>query len=103
MSKVDIILNVYGFLLLTGAYFGVKAGSKVSLYMGLGSGALVFIGLHLAKTNPTVGYELIAALSAILVIVFGIRLAKTKKMMPSGMLLLTSLIALFAAIKALKF
>ena len=91
---VKVILSLYGFFLLAGAYFGYKAGSTVSLVMGLISGILVLIGIYLTGTHPTFGYKMIFFVSIILSIVFLIRLFKTHSFMPAGMLLILSLIAL---------
>ena len=90
---IKIILGIYGALLLVGGFFGLKAGSKVSLIMGLASGVCVFLGLWLANTNPVAGYRLLTGITAILVLTFISRLLKTHAFMPAGMLLFLSLIA----------
>jgi len=82
-----LVLILYGCFLLSGAYFGLKAGSKVSLVMGILSGLAVLYGAYLTTSNAQNGYVLISAISSFLSVVFLIRLIKTKKMMPSGMLL----------------
>lgn len=87
MSIAKIILLVYGLLLLSGAYFGLKAGSKMSLYMGIITGLLVLSCLSLDFIKG------IVFISGLLCIVFLMRLLKTKKFMPSGMLLLMSIVA----------
>ena len=94
MPIAKIILSVYGVLLLSGAYFGMKAGSKISLIMGLVSGALVLLNVYYIGTSPACAYKGLTAISGILCVVFIIRLIKTQKFMPSGMLLLMSVIAL---------
>ena len=93
-----LIIAGYGIFLIIGAYFGFKAGSKISLIMGIVSGILVFVGIYLAGQNPSVGYGLLTVLTGSLTIMFVMRLIKTGKMMPSGMLLLISLIALAVSI-----
>ena len=55
MSIAQYILLGYGVLLLAGAYFGVKAGSKVSLIMGIISGTLVCFGRVLNNTKEVQG------------------------------------------------
>ena len=89
-----LILILYGCLLLSGAYFGSKAGSKVSLIMGILSGSAVLYGAYLTTINAHNGYLLISSISSFLSVIFLIRLIKTKKMMPAGMLLGTSVIVL---------
>ena len=87
---MQIILIVYGCLLLSGAYFGLKAGSKVSMIMGILSGLIVLFGTYLVVINAFKGYCLIASMSSFLCVIFLIRLIKTHKFMPAGMLLGTS-------------
>ena len=74
---------------------GMKAGSKVSLIMGSISGLLTLLALY--AVNPT-GYRWVAVISGILCVVFIIRLIKTQNFMPSGALLVLSLIALIISL-----
>ncbi len=100
---MNIFLGIYGVLLIGGGFMGYKkAGSKMSLIMGLISGALVFLGLYLTQTSPKNGYTLIAITSAFLTGVFIKRLIKTKAFMPSGMLIVLSLLALVVSMLMLK-
>ena len=105
---MNFILGIYGFLLLAGGFIGYKkAGSKMSLYMGIVSGLLIFVGAYLT-TNMSVepqrslrGFMLTAVVSGILVIVFIKRLLKTKKFMPLGMLIIVSvLVFIFSILEA---
>ena len=77
-----ILLWIYIGLLLIGGVIGyLKAKSQVSLIMSLAfAGLLALCALRLFV--PGVEY----ALLGILVIVFSIRFAKTRKFMPAGML-----------------
>ncbi len=93
MSFIKIILTFYGLFLLFGAYMGWKKGSKISLMMGCVSGVLILFFIYLTSMNALWGYRLIAGLSGFLSLIFLIRLIKTKKFMPSGMLLVGSVIA----------
>lgn len=100
---MTIILGIYGVLLLIGGVMGFKkAGSKMSLIMGITSGVLVFLGLYLAQQNPKNGYTLIALTAAFLTGIFIKRLLKTKSFMPSGLLVLASMTALAVCLYALK-
>ena len=101
MSLGKIVLLVYAFLLITGAFMGFKAGSKVSLIMGLVSGVFVLLAVYLLKLNPQMGYGLAIIVSGVLSITFVIRFIKTQQLMPAGMLLALSLIALCVSISAL--
>ncbi len=89
---------IYGVLMLLGGIFGfVKAGSKASLIVGIISGILIFAGVALLGSAYTAGRAILTFTSFILSGVFGIRLFKTRKFMPSGMLLILSLVASFLA------
>ena len=88
-----IILWVYSTLLLFGGVMGfVKGKSKVSLIM-----ALVFsVLIDLCSVNVINAPHLPKILIGVLILVFAMRLAKTKKFMPSGMMLVVSALALVA-------
>lgn len=85
----------FAIFLLVGAFFGWRAGSKASLYAGLGSAVLVSSGGLWAVQDPKNGYIFLTTVAAGLTFVFLSRLMKTKKIMPSGMLFVVS--ALFLA------
>ena len=93
MSIIQGLLLIYGILLMAGAFIGFKAGSKISLIAGLVSGILILFGVYYSHLRPVCGYGLTAVVSGILVLVFLLRFLKTHQFMPSGMLLLMSLIA----------
>ena len=97
MSVDRMILALYGLLLLAGAYFGSKAGSKISLYMGIICGVIVLLSVYYSMSNPKLGYLLLTGISGSLTIMFIQRFLQTHKIMPSGMLLLVSLIAFFVS------
>ena len=78
LSIVISIGGVAGFL---------KAKSKASLAAGLISGGLLAVAYSVSERNAHQGMLLGAIICALLCVVFGIRLKKTKKFMPSGMLL----------------
>lgn len=95
---LKLFLSVYGILLLSGAYFGLKAGSRMSLIMGLVTGVLVLFGVYYAGIRPVCGYGLTAGVSGLLIVVFLLRFLKTQNFMPSGMLLLASAAALVVSL-----
>lgn len=70
----------------------LKGKSKPSLVAGLVSGAALIASYSVSLRNPTTGFLLGAIICVILVIVFAARLVKTKKFMPSGMLLALSVV-----------
>jgi len=90
----NIILITYGLFLILGGFMGFKKGSKISLIMGLGSGLLVFIGVWLLSFTPHVAWIFLSFLNVLLSVSFISRLIKTRKFMPSGMLLLITIAVL---------
>ena len=89
MTSVNI-LWIYIVLLLVGGFMGfIKAGSKISLITsGISAALLALCALGILGMNVAV------AIVALLVIVFIMRLAKTKKFMPSGMMIVMSAVTL---------
>ena len=90
----NTILWIYIILILAGGLMGFfKAGSKVSLMTSAISAAalvLTTIGLF----GPAFSRGLADAIMAALLVVFAIRLSKTKKFMPSGLMLVLTILAL---------
>ena len=98
-----LIIAAYGLFLFLGAFFGWRAGSQVSLIMGIVSGLLVFAGLGLMSVNPKMGLLLLTIIGGGLSFVFLKRLMVTAKFMPSGLLLIVSaLFAIFCLMRYLK-
>jgi uncharacterized membrane protein (UPF0136 family) len=94
MLTDKIILALYGFLLLVGGFLGWRAGSRISLIMGLVFGILVLVGVWILGTNAPLGYGVVIGLSGLLAISFFMRFLKTQQFMPSGLLLTCSVIVL---------
>jgi len=99
---IDIILIVYGLFLILGGFMGLKKGSKISLYMGVGSGILVFVGVWLLTFAPKTAWIFLTCLNLLLSASFTSRLLKTRKFMPSGMLLLIALAVLVFCLLQLR-
>jgi uncharacterized membrane protein (UPF0136 family) len=79
------ILWIYIGLLVVGGLIGfLKAKSKVSLIMSVAFAA----ALSLCQLGVLVVPNLVDILLVLLFVVFGIRLAKTKKFMPAGLMLI---------------
>lgn len=97
MTTPTLILWIYIGLLLVGGVLGfVKAKSAISLISS--SVFALLLTLCALRVFPEIAADII--LTALL-LVFGIRLAKTKKFMPSGMMLLVTAIVL--GLRFLKF
>lgn len=84
----NTVLWVYIVLLLAGGLIGfLKAGSKVSLTTSAIAAAILVVTTIPGLFGPAVKNGLADLVMAALLVVFAIRLAKTKKFMPSGLLL----------------
>lgn len=102
MPSPNAILWIYIVLLVVGGLIGfLKAKSKVSLYMSCGFAAALV--LCAVPNFFAVGFRanLANILMAVLLVVFGMRLAKTKKFMPAGLMLVATIAAL--ALRNIKF
>ncbi|MDG3006808.1 TMEM14 family protein [Paludisphaera mucosa] len=89
-----ILLGLYALLLGVGGYVGYKkAGSKPSLYAGVGSAALCLLALLFSFLHAERGLQAGAAVALALTIFFNFRfVAGTRKLMPAGMLAIISLL-----------
>ncbi len=91
----NTILWIYIVLLLVGGLIGFfKAGSKISLLTSAISAAVLVITTLPSVFQP--GFRRAAAeiIMAALLVVFAFRLTKTKKFMPSGLMLVLTIAAL---------
>lgn len=91
MDMGQWVLLVYAVLMVAGGAMGSRAGSKVSLYAGVGSGVALLAAFGATFAALGVGLWIGCVLAAALAAVFGKRAAKTGKFMPAGMLLIVSL------------
>ncbi len=95
MTLAQIVLLVYALVMALGGWMGHKmAKSKASLIAGVVSGALLLVALGMSFGNLAAGRWAGVAISGVLTVMFFIRVKKTKKIMPSGMLLVVSIAAL---------
>ncbi|MEI6779597.1 MAG: TMEM14 family protein [Verrucomicrobiota bacterium] len=85
------VLWIYIVLLVIGGLIGfLKAKSRVSLIMSVAFAAALSLCAAGIIFQPYVADVLLAAL----LVVFGMRLAKTKKFMPAGLMLAVTILAL---------
>ncbi|ELS31259.1 MULTISPECIES: TMEM14 family protein [Pseudanabaena] len=98
-SPSAIALLVYGIIAIVGGIIGfAKSKSQASIISGSISGVgLLIAGTAVAK-NLEWGKIAGMAIAALLVIVFIVRLIKTKKFMPAGLMILGGAATLCAAI-----
>jgi uncharacterized membrane protein (UPF0136 family) len=91
------ILWIYIVLLLIGGLIGfLKAGSKASLIASSVSAALLIIASIPSLFQPGARQIIIETILALLLVIFAVRLTKTKKFMPSGLMLVLTLATLAA-------
>ena len=94
-NSANTVLWIYIVLLLVGGLIGFfKAKSKVSLIT-----SAVFAGLLVLTAVPGIferrfALGLTNVLMALLLVVFAVRLAKTKKFIPSGLMLVVTIATL---------
>jgi uncharacterized membrane protein (UPF0136 family) len=87
MSAPFIVLWVYIVLLLAGGLMGfIKAGSKISLIVS----SIFAAALALCATGIIHPFYVADILVGCLLLVFGMRFAKGRKFMPSGLMLILS-------------
>ncbi len=95
MQVAMVLILVYAAVLLVGGVLGYRlSGSRPSLISGTASAVVLTAAYFLARTEPSRGLWLAAAVALVLAAVFLIRLFRTGSFMPAGMLLILSLAAL---------
>jgi uncharacterized membrane protein (UPF0136 family) len=95
MTLVTYAAIAYGILALLGGIFGyVKARSQASLISGIISGALLILSGILYLQNASLGKAIALVVTVALIGVFTLRLIKTRRFMPSGLMLVAGCIAL---------
>lgn len=100
MNPGIIAAIAYGILAIIGGVIGyIQAQSKASLISGSISGLLLIFGGVMQLQGRTWGLILSAAVTVVLIIVFAIRLAKTRKFMPAGLMTALGVAALVIMLK----
>jgi uncharacterized membrane protein (UPF0136 family) len=101
MQTTAWVVWVYGALVLVGGILGwAKAKSKASLISGILFGvALLVVGAGIYHGDAA-HVLWAAALAAVLMLTMGVRFAKTRKLMPAGLLTFLSLaVAVFLLLR----
>ena len=88
----QVVMGLYGALLIAGGMMGfVKTQSRISLFAGAITGGLCIGAIWLSFDQPSEGFSIGALVAFLLAGVFINRFAKTRKIMPAGVVLIVSL------------
>ena len=93
------VILTYAAILIVGGFIGWRmSGSRISLTSSLACAAVLAAAYRLSRTYQAGGSLLATIVALALVVLFAMRLRKTRKFMPSGMmLLLSSLVTIILA------
>ena len=84
---------IYGIIPLLGGLIGYfQAGSKASLISGSTSGLLMLISSYFMSQGLQWASIIAGAITLMLIVVFSIRLKKTGKFMPAGLMIICGVI-----------
>jgi len=85
----------YGILAIIGGIIGyIQANSQVSLFSGSISGLLLIFAAYFQLQGQVWALILAVLVTTVLVVVFAVRLAKTRKFMPAGLMTILGILAL---------
>lgn len=100
MTLGTLVALAYGIIVMIGGIIGyLKAGSVASLVSGSFSGLLLVFAGVIQLHGKTWGSILAAIVTAILLVFFAFRLAKSRKFMPAGLMTILGMIALAVMVK----
>ena len=100
MNPGVVAAIAYGILAIVGGIIGyVQAKSKASLISGIISGLLLVTAGVMQLQGQGLGLILAIVVTIALIIVFAIRLAKTRKFMPAGLMTALGVAALVVMLK----
>ena len=97
MAWLHVVVALYGLLNIVVGAMGFSK-SPVSLYAGAGAGVLVFVGLFLARSKPTIGYGLVAVVCLALLGRFVPAYLKSGDPWPAGVIAAASVVTLIALV-----
>lgn len=95
MNLATLTAIGYGILAGVGGVIGyAQAKSQTSLISGLISGILLILGGLAHQQNLSWGLPLSVGVTILLIIVFIVRLVKTRKLMPAGLMVIAGILTL---------
>ncbi len=95
MNLSIVAAFAYGILSIIGGIIGyIQATSRVSLLSGSISGLLLIFAAYFQLQGQAWGSILAVLVTAVLVVFFAFRLAKTRKFMPAGLMTILGMVAL---------
>ncbi|MCF4970271.1 TMEM14 family protein [Nostoc sp. CMAA1605] len=102
MNSSIIAAIAYGVLAMVGGIIGYfQAHSQVSLFSGLVSGFILLLAAYLQLQGQAWALILATCVTAVLVVFFALRLAKTRKFMPAGLMTILGMLALTVMVNQL--
>ena len=103
MQTTALEIWTYGMLMMLGGIMGyLKVGSKASLLSGVGMGLALLASGYGVWHGSRDSLIISVVIAALLVALFAMRLVKTKRFMPAGVLAILSLAAVVIFGMALK-
>jgi len=88
----DVPAYCFAAIVAAGGVMGfARRGSAMSLAAGLGFGAALGVGAQQVSANPS-DVQLSLAVSALLLVIMGVRFSRSHKMMPAGLVSAVSLL-----------
>lgn len=102
MNLSVIAAIAYGMLAIIGGIIGyLQARSQVSLVSGVASGVVLLVAAYLQLQGQFWAVILATCVTAALVVFFALRLAKTRKFMPAGLMTILGMAALAVMVNQL--
>lgn len=103
MNLTGSVILIYGIIALAGGIFGyVSKGSAPSLIAGGISGIILIISAVIIFRRNFTGVYIALVAAIVLAVYFGLSFSKEMKLMPAGMMLVLSLVAIGFTVYALS-
>lgn len=102
-EKIRVLaVFLYGLVILSLGYIGYKeAGSKASLWCGVGFGILLMLSAQIMRLRQTAGLSMAIGFSTLLTGVFSYRYIKTGKELPAVLAVISAGVLLYLLLSIL--